>query len=212
MSKYQKHGKVRVSPPPKVPILTSQRLTGDCTTYLLQEPALSKITQAVVRQLEFNVPQMISFLDTDIDLQPWERRADATFISTSETEVNLMSLLCDMMGNASVPAIFGHALLEKYPDILHDVYSMDDGMYFFLMELPSWFPWPPAIQAHLARQKVWRCMDDYQRALDAAAKGDSLDSTWGDLDDVSDFMLKRNEVYRGQSADFNSCIYLLANH
>jgi hypothetical protein len=108
-----------------------------------------------------------------------------------------MSLMRDMMGNSSLPAVFGQALLEKYPDILYDVYDMDNGMYFFLMGLPSWFPWPGVMQAHLARARVWQCMDDHQRALDAIAEGKPLDPTWGDLDDVSDLITKRNKIYRG---------------
>jgi hypothetical protein len=164
----------------------------------MREPALGKLTQALVKNLEHNIPEMISFLDGDIDLQPWERRADATFISKTETEINLMSLVRDMMGNASVPALFGRALFEKYPDILYDIYDMDKGMYFFLMGLPSWFPWPGVMKAHLARLRVWQCMDDHQRVMDATALGQPVDSSWGDLDDVSDLILKRNELYRGK--------------
>lgn len=167
--------------------LIEQQFTGLLSTCLIREPALGKLTQALVRNLELNIPQMISFLDADIDLQPWERRADATFISNTETEINLMSLTRDMMGNASVPALFGHALLEKYPGILHDVYDMDKGMYFFLMGLPSWFPWPGVMRAHLARQRLWQAMDDHQRAMDAAASGKHLDSSWGDLDEYAIF-------------------------
>lgn len=169
--------------------LTEQQLTGLFSTCLMREPVLGKLTQALVRSLELNIPQMISFLDADIDLQPWERRADATFISNTETEINLMSLMRDMMGNASVPTLFGHALLEKYPDILHDVYDMDKGMYFFLIGLPSWFPWPGVMRAHLARQRVWQAMDDHQRAMDAAAQGKHLDSSWGDLDEYVTFSI-----------------------
>lgn len=173
-------------------------MTQQLTTHLLQEPALGKLRNSINQQLESAIPQMLSFLDTDIDLQPWERYADSTFISPTETEINLMSLMRDMMGNASIPVIFGHSLLEKYSDILHEVYTMDEGMWFFLMGLPSWFPWAKSVQAHRARQNVWRCMDDYQRALDASAKGVDLDSTWGNLEDVSELMLKRNEIYRGK--------------
>jgi hypothetical protein len=42
-------------------------------------------------------------------------------------------------------------------------------------------------------------MDDHQRAMDAHAEGKDIDSSWGDLDDVSDFIIKRNEIFRGKS-------------
>ncbi len=65
----------------------------------MQEPYLGRVSQAMVRGLEINIPQMISFIDTEIDLQPWERAANAIYISDTETEINLMSLMRDMMGS-----------------------------------------------------------------------------------------------------------------
>jgi hypothetical protein len=170
----------------------------------MKEPYLSKMLQGTIQGLEENVPQMITFAEGDIDLQPWERWANASYISDSETEVNLMSLMRDMMGHASVPGLFGRGLMDKYPDILHDVYDMDAGFIYFLMSLPQWTPWPSVNRAHQARQKVWRALDDHQRALDATALGEYVDSTWGDLDDVSDFIWKRNELYRGKHVYFST--------
>jgi hypothetical protein len=141
---------------------------------------------------------MISFIDTEIDLQPWERSAKARFISSTVTEINLMSLLRDMMGHASVPAMFGSAFMEKYPDILCDVYEMDRGMMYFLIGLPPWTPWPGVMKAHIARSRVWQSLDDHQRALDASVDGRPLDSMWGDLDDVSDIIMKRHALFKGR--------------
>lgn len=99
--------------------------------YLMREPHLSNMLKPTMRNLEDNIPQMISFMDSEIDQQPWERFAKATYISDSETELNFCALMRDMMGSASVPGLFGRALMDKYPDLLHDVYDMDAGLYFF---------------------------------------------------------------------------------
>ncbi len=192
-------------------LLTIQELSGQFVTYLLREPALGDVTTKMVKGLGRNIPQMISFVDAVIDLQPWERWANAKYISASETEVNLMSLVWDILGEASTNAIFGSALLGKYPDLLHDVKEMDKGMYYFLMGLPSWFPWPGVMSAHFARARAWKAMDDHQEALDALAMGKSMDSTWGDLDDVSQLVLKRNESFRGNRDTF-TLIELLTNY
>ncbi len=101
---------------------------------------------------------MISFAESEIDQQPWERFAQAAYLSDTETELNLMALLRDVLGNASVPGIFGCALMEKYPDLLHDVYDMDAGLYFFLLGLPAWTPWPGVLKAHMARFRLWKAM------------------------------------------------------
>lgn len=166
------------------------------SNYLMKEPYLSKMLQGTIRALEENIPQMITFAEGEIDLQPWERWAKASYISGSETEIDLMSLMRDMMGHASVPGLFGHGLMEKYPDLLHDIYDMDSGFLYFLMGLPQWTPWPSVNRAHQARQRLWRALDDHQRALDATVDGKHVDSTWGDLDDVSEFIWKRNAMFR----------------
>lgn len=106
-----------------------------------------------------------------------------------------------VLGHSSVPAFFGRALLDKYPTLLHDVYDLDKGMYFFLAGLPAWTPWPTAARAHTARFRLWQALDDHQRALDASAEGNSVDPSWGDLDDVSELVLKRNKLFRGTATN-----------
>lgn len=166
--------------------------------YLMKEPHLSNMLSATILGLQENIPQMISFADSEIDLQPWERQAGACYISESQTELDLMSLLRDMLGHASVPAVFGRGLMDKYPDILHDVYDMDAGFMYFLIGLPQWTPWSSVNRAHRARQRLWRALDDQQRALDSMVDGKPFDSAWGDLDDVSEFILKRHSLFKGK--------------
>lgn len=158
---------------------------------------MTEILKAIVHNLGENIPQMITFISTPIDLQPWEQFAQAQFISSSTTELNLTSLLRDMLGHASVPAIFGHALMEKYPGILHDMYDMDAGRSYLLRKLPPWIPWPGIVQAHMARFKVWQCLDEQQKVLDAMVKGEAVESAWGYLENVSMLVLERNAIYRG---------------
>jgi hypothetical protein len=165
----------------------------------MREPHLSNLLTPTIRNLEENIPHMISFVDSEIDQQPWERWLEASYISSSEAEINLMILMRDMLGTASVPAVFGRGLMEKYPNILHDVYDMDAGMVYFLMGLPPWTPWLPVPRAHRARQRVWEGMDSLQRALDAIVDGKPVDPTWGDLGDVSEFIMERHALYKGKS-------------
>lgn len=172
----------------------------------MQEPHLSNILKSTVRNIQENIPHMISFTDSDIDLHPWERYADSSYISNSETEINLMSLMRDMLGAASVPAVFGRGLVEKYPDIVQDLYGMDDGMPYFMMGLPAWTPWPAVNSAYLARQRVLRGLDGLQEALDATVDEKPVDSSWGDLDDVSEFIMKRHALYKGKIASLSNPI------
>ena len=124
----------------------------------MREPHLSNMLKGTMRGLETNIPQMISFMKSEIDQQPWERFAKATYISDSETELGLMALMRDMLGSASVPGLFGQAIMDKYPNLLHDVYDMDAGLYFFLLGLPAWTPYPGVMRAHSARFRLWKAM------------------------------------------------------
>ena len=116
-----------------------------------------------------------------------------------------MILLRDMLSHAIVPTIFGRGLLDKYPNIIQDVVTMDDGIPFFMMSLPIFTPWSGVTKAHLARQRLWKAMDEMQRQLDRRAKGSETDYSWGDLDDVSEFILTRNELWRGLSCAVIIC-------
>jgi hypothetical protein len=169
--------------------------------HLMKEPYLSQLLKPTIRNLEENIPQMISFTDSEIDQQPWERWAKTSFVSDSESELNLMSLTRDMMGHASVPAIFGRALMEKYPNILHDVYDLDSGFYFFLMGLPAWTPWPGVMTAHVGRHQTGEALGDLQRALDALVDGKPIDPSWGELDDVSGFIMERHAIFKSESCN-----------
>jgi len=142
---------------------------------------------------------MISFTKAEIDLHPWERSAKVTTISYTEAEGSLMTLLRDMFSHAIIPAIFGRGLIDKYPNIIQDVLTMDEGIPFFLMGLPLLTPWPGVMNAHLARRRLWNATDEQQRQLDKRANGEETDYSWGDLDDVSELILGRNKLWRGMS-------------
>ena len=63
---------------------------------MMKEPYLSNLLKPTIRNLEKIIPGMISFAESDIDLHPWERSANALYVSSLETDINLMSLVRDM--------------------------------------------------------------------------------------------------------------------
>lgn len=141
---------------------------------------------------------MVSFAKAEIDHQPWERAAKVKTISISEVEANLMALMRDMCCYATVPAIFGRGLLEKYPKLIQDVLSLDEGIPFFLQQLPLFTPWLGVTAAHFARQHLWQVMDQQQIQLDKKANGEETDYSWGGLDDISELVMRRNKLWRGK--------------
>jgi len=163
----------------------------------MREPTLTQILNPTIHGLEENIPSMITFLDSPIDQQPWERTSQAVVLSNEDPaiEINLMSLMRDMMGHVSVPALFGRAFMENFPNVLQDLYTMDYGLNWFLMGVPRWLPIPPATRAHLARRRVRQAVAAFHTAYDAVTNGKG-DPAWGDMDDVSQALKMRNAIYR----------------
>lgn len=85
---------------------------------------------------------------------------------------------------------------------------MDAGRSYLLRKLPPWIPWPGIVQAHMARFKVWQCLDEQQKVLDAMVKGEAVESAWGYLEDVSMLVLKRNAVFRGTQPTHPSASFI----
>jgi hypothetical protein len=54
------------------------------------------------------------------------------------------------------------------------------------------------MEAHLARNRLWHAIGDLQRALDTTVAGAPVDSSWGVLEDVSEFIMKRNSFFKGK--------------
>ncbi|KAI9646972.1 hypothetical protein NHQ30_004973 [Ciborinia camelliae] len=164
--------------------------------YLMTEPHLSTMLNKTIFNLQDLIPQMVTFMESEIDQHPWEKWANAEYISNNEMEVDLVALVRDILGHASVPSLFGRAFLDNNPHILHDVYEMDRGMLHFIIGFPWFTPWPSVARAHYSRFQVQQSMNRFQEALDALADGKQVDSSWGDLDDVSEFIMKRHELFR----------------
>lgn len=166
--------------------------------YLMKEPHLSNFMRIIVRGIEQSVPDMFSFMEGEVDHHPWERWAHASWVNEHEEDIDLCAVVRDVMGMISVPALFGRAFMENYPEIIRDVYDFDSGLTYFLLGLPWWTPWPSVMKAHLARWRVQDYMKEFSKALDDTLDGKRVDSKWDDLDDVSEFIRKRQELFRSK--------------
>lgn len=175
----------------------------------MREPFLGALMKATVDRFQHSIPEMISFTASVIDQQPWERSSDCTLVSSKPqmVEVNLLSLLRDLMGSASVPAFFGQSFLENYPHTLQDIYDMDSGMIYLLMGFPRWFPIPGVAKAHIARRRLWDSTIDFYQAYDDFLDGKAVDARWGEMDDVSEVIKGRTLIYKGIHVVPYTCPY-----
>lgn len=171
----------------------------------MREPYLGETLGVVVKILEDNIANMITFMEGTIDQQPWEKSSGCEVISSAPptVEIELFSLMRDMMGHASVPSLFGKSFLEVYPDVLNEVYAMDYGFKWLMTGLPRWVPILPLTKAHIARKRARDMVAKFFEAFDKAVDGNP-DPIWGDLDDVSQLIKSRNAIYRGKTLSLMS--------
>jgi hypothetical protein len=169
---------------------------------LLREPQLTRIVDVTTRRVEVQVPDMISFGESPIDQSLWERVADVDVVKGAETptvEANLFPLIRYFIGYTSSPSLFGQAFVDNYPTFLKDIYDLDGGLQWLLLGLPRWVPIRSLSKAYNARQRLFGCIAELQKALDNDARGLPNPSEWRDVDDVSELIRSRNKVFREET-------------
>lgn len=172
---------------------------------LMREPHVGKMVDRVLEKMERAIPSMISFTDNPIDQQPWERAADVSIYPSELPEVylNLSKLMRHLLGEVSIPALMGDRFLEKYPNTLENMFTMDDAFMYLGAGVSRYFPVPKVIRAYMARRELQRSMADFDAALEMALDGMAPNSDtsshiwdWGEMDDVSDLIVERSKIYK----------------
>lgn len=96
----------------------------------------SDFLRTIVRGIQEQGPNLVSFSDSIVDQNPWERAAtpiiqhDTGSITgdASSVEVSLFALIRTFVGNVALPSLFGREFLDYYPETLDDIQDLD-GMY-----------------------------------------------------------------------------------
>ncbi|KAI9891293.1 MAG: hypothetical protein M1814_002806 [Vezdaea aestivalis] len=166
---------------------------------LTKEPGLSQITEATVRKIEENIPNMISYTDSPIDQFLWERVSNADLVQTDQgraMEVDLWPFLRHLSGLTTGPAMTGQAFFDNNQLFMQDMFEFDAGAFWLLLGLPNWFPIPSISKAVRARHRMKLALQALHEALDAAADGKPVPAEWGNLDDVFYTLTQRQKVLR----------------
>lgn len=93
------------------------------------------------------------------------------------------------MGHAATPTFTGRALLENYPGLFHDLWTLDSNFFLLATGLPRWIPIPRLPTAHIARRRLLAHFAAFHVALSQYAHGDDPGAAWRDLSDVSPALL-----------------------
>ena len=148
------------------------------------------------RNIEADVPNLISFTESLVDQHPWERLSHITTLDAKIVEADLFSLIRNFVKHITYSSLLGRDFLDIYPGIFEDLPDFDAGFRYLLVGLPRLFPIQAFLGARVARRRMENAINSFHTALDRDTVGEGLDPPWRDLSDVCGVMKDRSSIYR----------------
>lgn len=171
-------------------------------SHLSSEPSLGQMAERTTTQLRHNIADFVTFNSGDIDQTPWERLAEAGLVEDAGgdapiIEADMFELVRNFVAVTANGSLFGTDFVENYPEFWQALWRFDAGFMTLAMDLPSLLPLSKAIGARRARSVLFRCLDEYENALETHRNGGNPGPKWADLDNVSPMIQGRlDDVYR----------------
>ncbi|KAL4973200.1 RNA12 protein-domain-containing protein [Aspergillus desertorum] len=154
----------------------------------MHEPSLSQTSTAAARFIEREIPNLVTFSAAPIDQMLWERPADVTVIEGTGRqvcEVDFFALIRHFVGTVTTTSLFGQAILDTFPTLLQDVWSVDDQFAALSMGPPRYLT-PGISAAYIARDRLLDALTIFHQALLLWDEGKDLGMEFRDLRDLED--------------------------
>ncbi|KAL9125948.1 MAG: hypothetical protein Q9217_004926 [Psora testacea] len=164
---------------------------------------ISSLGAKVRAEIQSRAPELVSFSDSIVDQNVWERPAGAYVTQQPYgtkrrpvVEVSFFTLIKNFVGQAYLTAILGSEFMELFPSVLEDLSTLDDGWKHLVLGFPRWMPIRSLNKAHMAHRRLQKAIKSFHKALDAHARGEEPQRPWRDLSDVSALMKERRAFCR----------------
>lgn len=171
-------------------------------THLLSEKSLGLMVEKTTDRLRHNIADFVTFNSGDIDQTHWERIAEAGLVEDAAgdgpvIEADLFELVRNFVAFTANGSLLGTDFVENYPEFWQALWRFDAGFMALAVDLPSLVPINKAIGARRARGAMFRCLDEFERALETHRDGGNPGPQWADLDNVGPVIQGRlDDVYR----------------
>ena len=167
---------------------------------------LWKALDIAIAAIEEHVPNLVSFSESVVDQNPWERISSVPTNSkivdksaeSPSVEASLFSLVHNFVGHLATTSLMGSEFLEFYPSVLDDLWDFDNGLKYLILGFPRWIPVRSLVKARLARQRLQNGINAFHRALDKIAAGHEPGYPWTDMGDISAVMRERSAGWRAR--------------
>ncbi|KAL4936068.1 hypothetical protein BDV06DRAFT_205740 [Aspergillus oleicola] len=154
----------------------------------MHEPSLTQTSTAAARFVERETPNLVTFCAATIDQMLWERPGDVAVVEGTEQqtcEVDFFTLIRYFVGTATTSSLFGQAILDTFPNLLEDVWSMDDQFATLSMGPPRYLT-PGTSKAYIARDRLLDTLAVFHQALLLWDEGKDVPMEFRDLRDLED--------------------------
>ncbi|KAL4900022.1 hypothetical protein BDW74DRAFT_171106 [Aspergillus multicolor] len=153
----------------------------------MHEPSLSQTSTAAAKFIQRETPNLVTFSAAPIDQMMWERPADAIVVEGKGQlcEVDFFKLIRHFVGTVTTTSLFGQAILETFPTLLQDVWSVDDQFSTLSMGPPRHLT-PGISAAYIARDRLLDALAIFHQALLLWDEGKDLGMEFRDLRDLED--------------------------
>ncbi|CAG8161083.1 unnamed protein product [Penicillium salamii] len=178
---------------------SNQGVKDTAFTILNDDSFVAGASSAISRLVQQNMPNLVSFCRSEVDQNPWERGiSQVELLDGNQTicEANLFVLLSSFIGHIVSTSLMGEAFVENFPNLAEDLGRLDDTFVTLFVGTPRWAPHPAASAGHAASDRLRHIMSVFHRALTAVDDGIDPGIELRDLDDVSDLVRERMQMFR----------------
>lgn len=155
------------------------------------------------KALQTHLPDLVSFNDSPVDQNLWERVARAQVTEQpcgmkmrAAVKVDFVELIRTFAGHMLLNTLLGREVLEEFPAALSDFSELNSGWKWLATGLPTFLPVPPLTRVVIARRRLLNMLQDLCYNLDLQADEKQLEAPWRDLSDVSALVWTKNAMWR----------------
>lgn len=176
----------------------NREVSDDVPEMMKRESFVSNISKNITKLLQRNIPSLVSFSRSPVDMTPWERESHVAVPEESQSvcEANLFALVRNFVGHNLTNLLMGEAFMENFPSFLGDLWTLDSNFVPLFIGAPRWVPTPGVSAGHAARDRLLHVMSIFYRAFTAWDDGIDPGIELRELDDVSELVKQRMRTFR----------------
>ncbi|PGH33004.1 hypothetical protein GX50_04219 [[Emmonsia] crescens] len=168
--------------------------------FQMREPLASDCSSVTIRQIERNMPNMLSFCSSVVDQSLWERMSTISLVGDDNDqvcEVNLYTLVRNFVAVTVTTAIMGGDFMEALPNTPDDIRKFNNNVNAIALGIQRWVPFPGLPTSYRSRRRLLQGMAAFHSAFEIAENGHDPGFDWRQIDEVSEFMQNHCRTWKG---------------